>query len=92
MGRKKELKSWRNLGKFGEGRGEGAQEDHRNEKWDEVRQVRALYSSSAHIELSDLGSRRKGRPEQDMMKQGKKNPFKERRESIRKQERKQRGI
>ena len=35
MGRKKELKSWRNLGKVGEGRGEGAQENHRNEKWDE---------------------------------------------------------
>lgn len=35
MGRKQELKSWRNLGKVGEERRKGAQENHINEKWDE---------------------------------------------------------
>lgn len=48
MGRKKELKSWRNLGKVGEGRGEGAQENHRNEKWDEGRSEESNCTAAAH--------------------------------------------
>ena len=68
MGRKKELKSWRNLGKVGEGRGEGAQANHRNEKWDEGQseESEALYSSSAHIESKHWGRRAKGEAEEDI--------------------------
>lgn len=52
------------------GRGEGKEHkrtiEMRNGMKDEVRKVKALYSSSSQIEANYLGRRRKGGPEEDI--------------------------